>query len=164
MIRDERAGDEAAIERVIVGAFAKHPHSCQNEHLIARQLRLVEAMSVSLVSLDANGEIDGHLAFSEVTVDGRRCGWYGLGPLAVRPDRQKTGIGSALMRHGLAELDRKGACGCVVLGDPDFYQRFGFAANNKLVLTGMPPEYFLLLAMRGEIPGGIVRYHEAFAI
>jgi len=164
VIRREQAGDEASIERVIAGAFANHPHSSQNEHLIVKKMRMAGAMSISLVSLDANGEIDGHIAFSEVTVDGRRCNWYGLAPLAVRPDRQGKGIGSALIRQGLAELECEGACGCVVLGEPEFYQRFGFAANDELVLASVPPEYFLSLAIGGESPRGVVRYHDAFAI
>ena len=87
---------------------------------------------------------------------------YGLGPLAVRPERQGKGIGSQLVRDALAALDQQGASGCVVLGEPDYYGRFGFKAYPELTLPGAPQKYFQALSFTGSIPSGEVCYHSAF--
>jgi predicted N-acetyltransferase YhbS len=66
------------------------------------------------------------------------------------------------MGSALAELRRRGAAGCVVLGDPAYYRRFGFGARPGLVLPGVPPEYFLAMSFSSNWPVGEVGYHEAF--
>jgi len=119
-------------------------------------------MTVSLVAFDAT-ELVGHVAFSPVTVDGRDVGWYGLGPVAVRPDRQGTGIGSTLIREGLARLRALGAQGCVLVGAPEYYGRFGFAAEPALVYPDLPARYFQILSFGVAVPQGTVAYHAAFA-
>jgi putative acetyltransferase len=88
--------------------------------------------------------------------------WYGLGPVAVTPARQRSGIGQALVRTGLARLKSTGAAGCVVLGDPAFYTRFGFKARPQLTFAGAPPEYFLLLPFGRGVSAGVVEYHPSF--
>jgi predicted N-acetyltransferase YhbS len=67
------------------------------------------------------------------------------------------------MEHALAELRTLGAAGCVVLGDPGYYSRFGFKAEPSLLLPGVPAEYFQALAFNGSLPSGTVSYHDAFA-
>jgi predicted N-acetyltransferase YhbS len=59
-------------------------------------------------------------------------------------------------------LRRQNANGCVVLGDPRYYGRFGFKAELALVLSNMPPEYFQAILFCGVLPAGNVSYHEAF--
>ena len=120
-------------------------------------------MSVSLVAED-NGEIIGHVAISPVSISSGAERWYGLGPISVLPERQGQRIGSLLMEQGLADLRALGAAGCVVLGDPNYYSRFGFKANPSLVFPGVPPEYFQTISFTGHpVPTGTVTYHEAFA-
>lgn len=66
------------------------------------------------------------------------------------------------MKRALSELKDMGVSGCVVLGDPDYYSRFGFKVEHNLVLPGVPLEYFQALCYTSEIPQGEVVYHEAF--
>ena len=161
-VRAERGGDEPQIHALIQAAFRGAEHSSGTEAEIVDALRSAGALSVSLVAEDAN-VIVGHAAFSPVTIGGGPPGWFGLGPVAVRPDRQKQGIGGAVIEAGLAELKEKGARGCVVLGDPGYYERFGFCADEGLRYPGPPPEYFQALSFGGAMPRGEVAYHPAFA-
>lgn len=159
-IRPETPSDADAIEQVTRRAFLTHPYSHQTEQFIIRALRADHALSVSLVAEDG-GRIVGHIAFSPVSI-GDAVGWYGLGPISVEPDWQGRGIGRALMERGLAELRKIGANGCVLVGDPAFYARFGFANNPALALAGVPAEFFLCLALGTASAHGNVEFHPAF--
>ena len=66
------------------------------------------------------------------------------------------------MRAALDQLRTLGAAGCVVLGDPAYYGRFGFRAEPSLVFPGVPAEYFQALILRGALPNGTVTYHPGF--
>lgn len=125
-------------------------------------LRAAGALAVSLVA-EQDQEVVGHVACSPVTISDGARHWYGLGPLAVDPAHQSRGIGAALVRAGLAQLRIVSAAGCVVLGDPAYYGRFGFKAVPGLVYPGPPPEYFMALVFAGPVPQGEVSYHAAFA-
>jgi putative acetyltransferase len=160
-IRAELPGDETAISRLITAAFLEAEHSGGNEAAIVDSLRRAGTLAVSLVATE-HRRIVGHVAFSPVTVDGRSDGWFGLGPVAVEPALQGKGIGRALIEAGIAELRERGSKGCVVLGDPAYYRRFGFAADPHLYLPGVPPEYFQGLSFRGEPCSGAVSYQPAF--
>ena len=160
-IRSERAEDAPQIAAVTTAAFAGEPHSSGTEAAIVAGLRVAGALTVSLVAEDA-GELLGHVAFSPVTIDGRSAGWFGLGPVSVRPDRQSVGVGRALIEAGLAELRAQGAKGCVVLGDPAYYGRFGFSCDPTLRYADAPAEYFQRLSFGAETPTGKVDYHPAF--
>lgn len=161
-IREEVSGDEADIRALVEGAFRDHDHSDGIETEIIERLRRERTPVLSLVAVEASGPILGHVAFSPVTIDGKDHGWFGLGPLSVTPASQHKGVGSALTREGLARLQAKGAGGCVVLGDPGYYARFGFVADPALRFTGAPPEYFQRLVLAGKAPTGEVRYAPAF--
>lgn len=160
-IRPETPSDEAAIERVTRRAFLGHPYSHQTEQFIIRSLRANHALAVSLVA-DEAGRVVGHIAFSPVTISDGSIGWYGLGPISVDPEWQGRGVGRALMERGIAALHRIGANGCVLVGEPAFYVRFGFAHDPALVLEGIPPEFFLALPLGTSSARGDVRFHPAF--
>lgn len=161
-IRPERPTDVAAIGAVVRAAFAQAEHASGTEHLIVDALRRAGALSISLVA-EGDGLLVGHVAISPVTVgDGSIAGWFGLGPIAVLPERQRSGVGAALMGAALDALRARGARGCVVLGDPAYYGRFGFRAAAPLELPGVPARYFQALPLAGETPPGVVRYHAAF--
>jgi putative acetyltransferase len=162
IVRPERDGDERDIHQLIEEAFRGAEHSSGTEARIVDALRSAGALAVSLLAIDEG--IAGHVAISPVTIDGRDIGWFGLGPVAVLPDRQGRGIGAALIEAGLASLRAIGASGCVVLGDPSFYARFGFEPVAGLRYPGPPPEYFQALSLNGELPGGEVAYPPAFGI
>ncbi len=161
IIRPERDVDVAAIGSITAAAFAGHPHSDQTEPLIIERLRANAALSLSLVAEEA-GEVIGHIAFSPVTITPTAAGWYGLGPVSVRPDRQGRGVGSELIRRGLARLRDAGAVGCVVVGEPEFYGKFGFRSEPGLIFPGCAPQYFMALVLSGEMVSGTVAYHAAF--
>lgn len=160
-IRVEKPADEEAIGAVITSAFLEAEYSSGTEAAIVEMLRKADALTVSLVAIDGV-KVIGHVAFSPVSIDGLNDGWFGLGPVAVDPDCQREGIGGALIEAGLADLKEQGARGCVVLGEPGYYGRFGFAADANLILEGVPPEYFQRLSFDGSSPCGSVTYHPAF--
>lgn len=166
-IRAETALDITAIETLTYCAFEGHPHheagAKPTEHLIINRLRDAGALALSLVAEDETGII-GHVAFSLVTIDGVD-NWYGVAPVSVNPKRQGEGIGSQLIKMGLHTLKEQGALGCVVLGEPEYYSRFGFKAHPHLTLAGIPPEFFLIQALcpgNSIIPISEVTYHCAF--
>jgi putative acetyltransferase len=161
LIRDERPGDEEAIRRLVEAAFRDHPHSDQREHHLIDALRSAGALTLSLLA-DDDGTPVGHIAFSPVTIGGTSPNWYGLAPVAVTPTRQRSGIGRFLINAGLSRLKSTGAAGCVVLGDPAYYTRFGFQVRPELTYAGAPPEYFLALPFGESLPAGAVEYHACF--
>jgi putative acetyltransferase len=161
-IRAEAADDARTIEAVTAAAFLNAPHTSHTEQYIVDALRSSGALAVSLVA-ESDGRIVGHVAASPVSLADRSSGWFGLGPVSVLPQHQRRGIGSQLVREALRLLRERGANGCVVLGEPEYYGRFGFKAEARLVLPGVPPEYFQALSFGSSRPRGVVSYHEAFS-
>ncbi|MGV3656077.1 MAG: GNAT family N-acetyltransferase [Noviherbaspirillum sp.] len=163
IIRSEVPEDVAAIEAVTASAFLEAPHTDHNEQFILAALRDAGALTVSLVA-EMDGAIVGNVAVSPVSLSGGTAGWFGIGPVSVIPGLQGRGIGSQLMREALARLSGQGASGCVVLGDPSYYQRFGFTSQASLVLPDVPSEYFMALSFGPAMPTGTVTYHPAFGM
>ena len=90
IIRPETPGDHDSIRDILIAAFANHPYSHQTEHLIVEGLRADNALTLSLVA-ELDGNVVGQIAFSPVKIDGKDCGWLGLGPVAVSPSFSETG-------------------------------------------------------------------------
>jgi putative acetyltransferase len=165
LIRAERADEAAAVRAVNLAAFMT-----PFEANLVDALRVQAAPLVSLVA-ESDGAIVGHILFSPVTLAARDdLAVMGLAPMAVLPERQRAGVGSALVRAG---LDRCRALACpavVVLGHPAFYPRFGFVPASRF---GIRCEYDVadevFMAMELD-PGalnfarGLVRYHPAFGM
>lgn len=160
-VRSERPEDADAIRSLTTAAFKHMPFSSQTEAAIVDALRKAGALTVSLVAIK-DGAIVGHAAFSPVTINGETNGWYGLGPVSVSPDQQRKGIGRALIREGLCRLAELSARGCVVLGDPGYYGRFGFVSDRELRYGEVPPEYFQRLCFTDVVPTGEVVFHPGF--
>jgi putative acetyltransferase len=161
-IRPETPRDYEAIEQITIAAFSGKPYSDQTEHLVIRRLREAKALSLSLVA-EMNGTIIGHIAFSVVKINCEDKQWYGLGPVSVLPTFQKQGIGSALIKEGLARIRGLGAKGCVLEGNPDYYRRFGFKSYPNLIYEGAPAAiFFVALPFYNEVPDGKVEFHQAF--
>jgi putative acetyltransferase len=163
LIRNEIPNDIAAISTLIEAAFKNAPHSSHTEHFIVDALRAAKALTISLVA-ETDNSIIGHVAISPISITDGSKNWYGLGPISVLPEYQRQGIGSALMTHVLTILKTSKASGCVVLGDPDYYKRFGFKPDSTLILPGVPPEYFQTLPIASKPPQGEVSYHKAFSV
>lgn len=160
-IRPERPEDCEAIDAVTTAAFLEAPQADHTEQFIVKALRNAGVLSVSLVA-DLDGAIIGHVAASPVTISDNSPGWFGVGPVSVHPECQGRGVGSQLMENVLDALRDMGAVGCVVLGEPAYYGRFGFRAEPHLVLPNVPPEYFQAIKFVPSRARGVVSYHAAF--
>lgn len=162
IIRPESPADIGAIHAVTTAAFLDAPHTAHTEQFIVDALRRAGALALSLVAVE-DGEIVGHVAASPVSISDGSTDWYGLGPISVRPALQGRGIGSLLMRTAVGLLQEQGAAGCVLVGEPSYYSRFGFTPEPGLVLPDVPPEYFLTLPLGRSLPRGVVTFHEGFS-
>lgn len=164
LIRAEQDTDIKAIEQLTITAFQSAEHTSHTEHLIVNALRQADQLTVSLVAELSPQRIVGHVAISPVTLSNNENGWYGLAPVSVLPQMQGQGIGKTLVNTALEQLRMLGAKGCVVLGDPNYYQQFGFIAHPELSVAGVPAEFFQALSFSGEIPTATVQYHDAFNV
>lgn len=160
IIRPETPGDADAIRALTAAAFAGAPHASGTEPAIVDALRRDGDLVLSLVATD-DADVVGHVAFSPVTVGGAG-GYCGLGPISVAPTRQRSGIGTALIERGLAELCSRSARGCVLVGDPGYYARFGFEAG-QLTYEGVPDAYVQGLGLADGAPEGVLAYAPGFA-
>ncbi|MBK0063597.1 MULTISPECIES: GNAT family N-acetyltransferase [unclassified Acinetobacter] len=161
IIRSEQAKDIAEISEVIRLAFLNSEYSSHTEQFIVNSLRQNDVLTLSLVA-----EIDhilvGHIAISPVQLSTHELGWYGFGPVSILPKMQKQGIGSQLILSALEMLKDLKAKGCVLLGDPNYYHRFGFKSYAELILKDVPAQYFQAISFNKNIPQAIVTYHSAF--
>lgn len=162
-IHPETASQIDDIRAINVAAFRDHPISRQTEHLIVEALREADALDVSLVAV-SEGRTVGHIAFSKATVGGFESDWFLLGPVAVLPSFQGRGVGSALVESGLATLRSRHASGCVLVGDPGYYRRFGFSTYPDLTYEGVPHEYVLALPFAEAVPRGPIVANPAFGV
>ena len=160
-IRPEAPTDHAAIDAVTIAAFLNAKHTSHTEQHIVDGLRKAGRLTLSLVAEKDSGLI-GHVAVSPVAISDGSLGWFGLGPISVLPQYQRQGVGSKLMREAMRQLRALGARGCVVLGNPQYYGRFGFKSEAGIILPDVPPEYFMASAFNPILPKGTVSYHEAF--
>ena len=160
-IRSEQAADTGRIAEVTKLAFREAAHTCGREHAIVEGLRAAGALALSLVAVSELG-IVGHVAASPVTVSEATGDWFGIGPISVLPGCQRQGIGSRLMEAALSQLRARGARGCVLVGDPRFYARFGFQSDATLVVPGVPPDVSLSLRFVQGADHGAAIFHGAF--
>ena len=133
----------------------------QTEQFIVNALRKAGTLTVSLVA-EVDGKVVGHIAFSPVTISDGTKDWYGVGPVSVVPELQRQGIGKPLMREGLSRLKALGAGGSVLVGDPGYYEQFGFKSFADLGVAGVPQQYVLALPFGESRPHGTATFHEAF--
>lgn len=162
-IRPETSADLAAITKINQAAFGR-----TGEADLVTALRQATT-TISLVA-ELDGQIIGHILFSPVQYDQAPSDHkiWGLGPLAVLPSYQRTGIGAALVKAGLETCRQAAILALVVLGDPTYYQRFGFrpAANWHLRCHyPVPANVFMAMELVDEALAGLagsISYHPAF--
>lgn len=161
LIRPECVDDVVAIDALTAEAFLSMPYSDGSESRIINDLRTDGDLTLSLVAID-EGEIVGHVAYSSVKINGVSCNWFGLGPISVHPQRQSSGIGSKLIGEGIRVLTDWQANGIVLVGDPEYYNRFGFVADGSLTYLDIPNELVQWFLIKGEAPTGELTYCRAF--
>ncbi len=163
IIRPECEADYPDVRRIHEQAFGRTAEAEVVEYLRPKMSTLL-----SLVAL-RRGQPVAHAFFTRVVIEcesGYNRG-VGLAPLAVLPEHQGTGLGTDLVRHGIAALKDRRHGVLVVLGEPAFYARFGFRPANTFGLKcsyDVPPECFLALPLDTGYcgGGGLVRYPAAF--
>jgi putative acetyltransferase len=161
IIREETSADYRSIFDLTAAAFEPMPFSNGSEPDIINQLRRDKDLVLSLVAEDA-GDVVGQVTFSPVRISQAEGSWIGLGPVAVTPSRQKQKIGGALINAGLSRIKALGANGCVLIGNPNYYRRFGFQSADELTYANLPTEYVQYLAFDGPTPKGEIIYSPAF--
>jgi len=195
LVRRERAGDVAAVRAVVAAAFSRPPAADRPEPMdrpgtvtetpvevgLLDELRADPAWipALSLVAVDAGtgrgqdghgpgpdaaGKVVGHVVCTRGQLDGRPV--LGLGPLAVRPDRQRAGVGSALMHAVLAAAEARDEALVALLGEPAYYHRFGLRPASEFGIVAPDPQwgaYFQARPLGGAAPTpGRFRYAEPF--
>lgn len=162
-IRPEAPSDLAAVRAVNEAAFGT-----SGEADLVDTLRDKVQPLVSLVA-DLDGSVVDHILFSPVTLTpGADVMLMGLGPMAVLPEHQRRGIGSALVAEGLKRCAALGCDAVIVLGHPAYYPRFGFVPASRYGISSeydVLDEVFMLTELRaGSLRGvsGKVSYDEAF--
>ncbi|MEV0454221.1 GNAT family N-acetyltransferase [Catellatospora methionotrophica] len=167
LIRRETSADIDAIRTVTEEAFGpRYAPARAPEPGLVDQLRADAGWlpALSLVA-EEDGEIVGHVVCTRGRVgDGPALG---LGPLSVRPDHQRAGVGSALMHAVLGAADALGEPLVALLGDPGYYRRFGFQQAQQLGVLAPEPEWgghFQARALTGYDPAmrGVFTYAEPF--
>ncbi len=161
LIRDERQENYGAVIELTQRAFAPMPFAAGDEQALIGKLRDAGALTISLVA-ELDGKVAGHVAFSPAFAKDGSQGWFALGPISVEPDLQKQGIGRRLIGQGLARLRQMEAAGCIVLGDPAYYPRFGFRPFPQFAPESEPAEYFMILPMGAAEPVCVLEFHPAF--
>jgi putative acetyltransferase len=161
LIRYERPSDEDAIHDLTERAFKPMSYSDGTEASIIRLLRQSGDLTLSLVA-EEDGAVVGHVAFSPVTIEGASGQWFGLGPIAVEPARQGSGIGKALVHKGLESLKAGGAAGVALIGDPSLYRRCGFESDGTLRYKDIDSRFVQRIVFSGPAPKGELRFADAF--
>ena len=161
MIRHARTGDQDSIAAVVASAFGR-----DDEARLVAGLRTDGDSLVEFVA-EIDGRVVGHIQFSRLWADSIQL-YAALAPVSVLPEHQGQGHGQALCKAGISYCRDFGAHGVIVLGDPGYYQRFGFtgeaAVKVKSPFSGSPA--FMALALE---PGAldqplIIAYPAAFGV
>ena len=163
-VRAETGEDLPAIGKVHDQAFGQ-----KNEGLLVEKLRANPDFvpQLSLVA-ELDGRVLGHVLFFPVRIGGKECKALALAPVGVLPEFQKKGIGGGMIRQGLARARELGYRSVNVLGDNDYYPRFGFQPSTEWKVTSAfdcQPEHFMALELVSgglEDVEGCVEYPEEF--
>lgn len=169
VVRPECEADRASIAQVVRAAFVRHPDEVAE--LVERIRASVHYVpELALVAEDASGVI-AHVLLSWVGVEGgSRDRILNLSPMSVRPDRQRAGVGSQLIRDALGRAEAAGEPAVVVEGIPAYYPRFGFERASALGFVpaspAIPDEAFMLKRLPGYRPdlAGRIVYPPAFDV
>jgi putative acetyltransferase len=167
VIRPEREEDHPAIADVVRAAFVRHPDEVA---LFVERIRASDEFipELALVAEDSSGVI-AHVMLSRVGIEGgSRAKILNLTPMSVRPDRQRIGVGTRLIREALGRAEAAGEPAVMVEGIPGYYPRFGFEPASALGFIppnpDIPAEAFMVKRLPGFTPdlAGRIVYTAAF--
>ena len=169
ILRPERPGQYREMEQLVRDAFWDRfsPGCC--EHLVVHRMRTAPACLPELcLAAELKGELAGGIWYARAALrqaDGSETEVYTMGPVAVRPDLQKRGIGGELIRKTL-ELAEKRCCAVVIYGNPAYYARFGFLPASEFGITDAMGETCPALQVRpfGEVPPGAFDEGEVYHV
>ena len=164
IINKESASDIDQVRKVNIAAFGRN-----DEARLVDRLRNTGIPYISLTAIKEH-EVIGHILFTRVELSGYEgeLNLTGLGPMAVRPEYQGFGIGTRLVKHGLSECNNSDSDAVVVLGHPEYYQRFGFVPSASYGIHSefeVPSEAFMILELKPAVltgKMGVIKYHELF--
>ena len=162
-IRPEREQDTTGVRRVLEAAF---PTAAEAD-LVERLRR--GSKSVIALAAEDEGDVVGHIVFSPLALEPLAGAiGLGLGPIAVLPDYEKHGVGRRLVQNGLAACHAWGAGFVTVLGDPEYYGRFGFEPASEHGLLnefGAEPHFMVFPLKKNGLPprGTLIRYAPEFS-
>jgi putative acetyltransferase len=165
IVRREQPGDVAQVRAIVGAAFSRQEAGEPVEVSLLDQLREDGGWipALSLVAIDDADDVVGHVICTRADVDGRPA--LGLGPLAVRPDRQRQGVGSALMHAVLGAAEALNEPLVALLGNPAYYERFGFTAATRHGIVAPDPgwgDYFQVRVLSTHPPAGTFAYARPF--
>lgn len=161
LIRPERTDDHVTIYDITKRAFAPMPFSDGDEQELIGRFRDAGVLALSLVA-DMDGTVVGQITLTPAFAADDSAGWFALGPIAVAPEFQSKKIGSKLIDAAIVWLHEQEAAGCVLVGNPAYYNRFGFAQYPALAPNGEPSEYYQILPLRVQEPSVVVDFHPLF--
>lgn len=161
LIRPETTADQEAIWELTRSAFEGKPYASGDEQDLIDSLRRLGSLTVSLVAVDGT-EIVGQITFSPASISSGEGTWFAIGPVSVAPKHQGKGIGGQLIAAGIKEIEKLGAWGCILTGDPNYYTRHGFVVTPDHCPPHEPAESFMLRIMGNRNPVGTFAFHEAF--
>ncbi|OTA20881.1 acetyltransferase [Xenorhabdus beddingii] len=145
LIRVEIPVDAMGIDRLLRQSFAT---SAEAE--LVHQLREDGLLTLGMVATDDEGHVIGYVGFTPVDINGEDHQWVGLASLAVEEQHRCHGLGEKLIYEGLDSLNEFGYGAVVVLGDPEYYRRFGFKLAKEDQLYCQWPDcedYFLIYTL-----------------
>lgn len=164
-IRPEQPGDFDAIDEIVSAAFLAE-FGTTTEAALVRTMRARGQLIPELTMVaEEHGVVVGHIAFSEVTLDGNTAHGLGLAPVAVAPSAQKSGVGTLLITTALSAAADQGWQFVVLLGHAGYYPKFGFAPAAALGITGDYGDHDGWMAQplgNAALPTGHVRYCSSF--
>ncbi|RTK95593.1 MAG: N-acetyltransferase [Neisseriaceae bacterium] len=172
-IRQESTQDYLEVERLIQQVFASEESSDKQEHLLVARLRCGESFirELSLVA-ELDNKIIGHILFTRAKIIGDKSvvDTLVLAPLVVCSDFQKHGIGTKLINFGLKKAIDLGFSSVMVLGDPNYYSKFGFKSACEYGIKApfeVEDKYFMAVELKSQAlkdANGVLQYAKEFGI
>ncbi len=162
LIRTEAPADILTIDRLVKSAFPT-----EAEANLVMKLRENSNLTLSLVACSDEGEVIGHVMFSPVTLNGEHLNWQGLAPISVKEEFRGQGIAKALVEEAHSTLRDFGYPVVAVLGDPEFYAKFGYQYDERFTCPWEVPEgvFRVIELVEGSLASqqGLIEYSPEFS-